>query len=186
MKLSDTPLRLVPNPFAAPLNAKGRAVALVEIDPEQSPTARYIGAKTKIAGVVARKGNPFGDKAKVEVTYDLAPRSYTDTGYHRAKVASHEVFEANAALDAKLVSAARKALNAFPGERSTALAAWRKQGLASVADAINPPAPVEAKAEVHVEGGTPGILPPPSDELRVRDPHNPSSSPSTDTAGDSQ
>ena len=176
MKLSDTPLRLVPNPFAAPLHAQGRAVALVEVDPEQSPGARYIGAKAKIAGVVARKGNPFGDKAKIEVTYDLAPRSYTDTGYHRAKIASGEVFEANATLDAKLVAAGRKALNDFPGDRDKALTAWRKQGLSSIADEINPPVPAEVKGEV-VERGTPGILPSPSDEERIA-PSTP-----TDSAG---
>ena len=161
MKLSDNPIRLVPNPFAAPLNAQGRAVALVEIDPEHPHGARYIGAKTTITKA-ARKGDVFGDKTKVQVVYDLTPRGYADTAYHRAKLKSGEVFAEDGAF-AKLVAAAHAALAVFVGDRTKALAAWRDQGLAAIADMVDPPIP-DKKA---LPGGDfPNKLPPGDDTLK--------------------
>jgi len=161
MKLSDNPIRLVPNPFAAPLNAQGRAVALVEIDPEHPHGARYIGAKTTVTKVV-RKGDIFGDKAKVQVVYDLTPRGYADTAYHRAKLKSGEVFAEDGAV-AKLGAAAHAALAVFVGDRTKALAAWRDQGLAAIADMVDPPIP-DKKA---LPGGDfPNKLPPGDDTLK--------------------
>jgi len=161
MKLSDNPIRLVPNPFAAPLNAQGRAVALVEIDPEHPHGARYIGAKTTITKA-ARKGDVFGDKTKVQVVYDLTPRGYADTAYHRAKLKSGEVFAEDGAF-AKLGAAAHAALAVFVGDRTKALAAWRDQGLAAIADMVDPPIP-DKKA---LPGGDfPNKLPPGDDTLK--------------------
>ena len=170
MKLSDTPLRLVPNPFCAPLTAQGRAVALVEIDPEHPHGARHIGAKTTVTKVV-RKGDVFGDKAKVQVVYDLTPRAYTDTAYHRAKLLSGEVFAEDGAFT-KLVAAAHAALAIFVGDRTKALAAWREQGLTAIADMVDPPIPDKPATPVVVSagelapGGVSGALPPGSDELK--------------------
>ena len=170
MKLSDNPIRLVPNPFAAPLNAQGRAVTLVEIDPEHPHGARYIGAKTTVTKV-ARKGDVFGDKAKVQVVYDLTPRAYTDTAYHRAKLLSGEVFAEDGAFT-KLVAAAHAALAVFVGDRTKALAAWREQGLTAIANMVDPPIPdkpatpaVESGGEL-APGGASDALPPGDDTLK--------------------
>ena len=152
MKLSTRKLLLIPNPFAAPLGADGRAMALCPTDPGEGP-AGYVGARTKAATVKrskdeeARLRSPFGPRDKVSVTYDLKPRAYPDTSFYRTKVVSGEVFAVEPNADAesraleRLVAAAHGALAEFVasgGDRDRALAAWRAQGLMAITIAIDP------------------------------------------------
>lgn len=143
MLLSNTPLRVIANPFAAPLAADGRACALVQTDPEHPSAEQYVGAQVAVGVKRARRGNPYGDKAFARVAkYDLEPRPLDDTPYHRAKIRSGEVFAADdstarrcgvsaAALSAAALSAvtaaAAKAAAALPDVDVTK--AWQEQGL---------------------------------------------------------
>ena len=149
MKLSTRKLLLIPNPFAAPLGADGRAMALCPTDPGEGP-AGYVGARTKAATVKrskdeeARLRSPFGPRDKVSVTYDLKPRAYPDTSFYRTKVVSGEVFEVEAvdSISSALLAVAQTSLAAFVaegGDRAAALASWRTQGLGAVANVINLP-----------------------------------------------
>lgn len=128
MLLSSTPLRVIINPFSAPLSADGSACALVRTDIEHPNAIEYIGATLEV-GKKARPKHPYGDKAVVRVRkYDLEPVDLDDTAYHRSKVKSGEAFasdDSTAArcgqkartpeeLRAALVGAACKAAAALP------------------------------------------------------------------------
>lgn len=172
MRLSSKQLLLVVNPFAAPLGADGCAMALCPADPAEPSGSPYVGARTIAASLKrskaeeARMRSPFGPRDKVSAMYDLKPRAFADTSYYRAKVKSGEVFligepgavsvtGAISEVLAALRSAARLQLAAFVstgGDRAKALASWRAQGLAKIADMI--------------EQRTSSKLPPGSDELR--------------------
>jgi hypothetical protein len=144
MRLSSKTLLIVANPFAAPLSAEGRATALCPADPAEGG-GRYVGARTKAATVKQPPGmrSPFGPRDKVSVMYDLRPVTAGDTSYYRAALKSGDAMPAEGAAE-RLESLARASLAAFVaggGDRAQALAEWRKQGLAAVADAIDPPQP---------------------------------------------
>jgi hypothetical protein len=101
MLLSTTPLRVIPNPFAASLAADGRACALVRTDPEHPNAIEYIGAQLEF-GTKPRRGNPYGDKVVVRVKrYDLESVELEDTEYHRAKLRSAELIAAEPATAAR-------------------------------------------------------------------------------------
>lgn len=133
MKLSENILSIVVNPFAAPLDSKGRACALVECDPESPSAMRYIGAKTK-ATKVPRPGNPMGDGAKVEVEYTGRAVKVADTDYYRRKLVSGEVV--HQADAGKLAGEAQRVFNASGLSVDVVRAAWKAQGLATFADAL--------------------------------------------------
>lgn len=143
MRLSNQVLLIMANPFAAPLSAEGRATALCPLDPSEGGGARYVGAVSKAATVAqpASMRSLFGPRDKVSITYDLRPVRVSDTSYYRNALRSGDVLAAEGAA-VKLEGAARASLAAFEaqdGDRSKALAAWRGQGLASIADVIDPP-----------------------------------------------
>ena len=168
MRLSDKTLLIVANPFAAPLSAEGRCTALCPADPAEGG-GRYVGASTRATVRKQAPGlrSPFGTRDKVSVMYALAPVKVADTSYYRAALKSGDVISvaevsvmpmgrskvevkaegiAGAAqrMAAALGEAACASLAAFVdsgGDRAQALAEWRKQGLASIADAIDPPQP---------------------------------------------
>ena len=144
MRLSTNTLLIVANPFAAPLSAEGRATALCPADPAEGG-GRYVGASTRATVRKQPPGmrSPFGTRDKVSVVYALAPVRAADTSHHRGLLKSGDALPADGAA-ARLESLARASLAAFVadgGDRSKALAEWRKQGLASIADAIDPPQP---------------------------------------------
>ena len=185
MRLSQNTLLIVANPFAAPLSAEGRCTALCPADPAEGG-GRYVGASTRatVRKQPAGMRSPFGTRDKVSVMYALAPVKVADTSYYRAALKSGDVISvaevsvmpvgrskievraegiAGAAqrVAAALGEAACASLAAFVadgGDRSKALAEWRKQGLASIADAIDPPQPDKAP---------PGALPPGDDTLKT-------------------
>ena len=169
MRLSTNTLLIVANPFAAPLSVEGRCTALCPADPAEGG-GRYVGARTvaKTKAQPAGMRSPFGPRDKVSVMYALAPVKVADTSYYRAALKSGDVLsfaevsavvqrpggpivvladgseDASPRLRAKFDSLARASLAAFVadgGDRAQALAEWRKQGLAAVADAIDPPQP---------------------------------------------
>lgn len=147
MRLSKNQLSIVVNPFAAPLSVEGRCMALCAADPAEGG-ARYVGARTVAKPDPARRsmlavgGKTLG-RDKVSVSYSLAPVTVADTSYYRNAIKAGDVFTADGAA-ARLHAAARASLAIFEadgGDRAQALASWRAQGLASVADAIDPPNP---------------------------------------------
>ena len=144
MRLSQNTLLIVANPFAAPLSEKGACTALCPADPAEGG-GRYVGARTVAVERKQPAGmrSPFGPRDKVFVMYDLRPVRAADTSYYRAAIKSGDVLVAEGAA-ARLESLARASLAAFVadgGDKTKALAAWRAQGLASIADAIDPPQP---------------------------------------------
>lgn len=144
MRLSQNTLLIVANPFAAPLSAEGRCTTLCPADPAEGG-GRYIGARTVAVERKQSAGmrSPFGPRDKVSVVYNLAPVKVADTSYYRAAVKAGDVLPAEGAA-ARLESLARASLAAFVadgGDKAKALAEWRKQGLAAVADAVDPPTP---------------------------------------------
>lgn len=144
MRLSGNTLLIVANPFAAPLSAEGRCTALCPADPAEGG-GRYVGARTVAVERKQPAGmrSPFGPRDKVFVMYDLRPVRAADTSYYRAAIKSGDVLVAEGAA-ARLESLARASLAAFEasgGDKGKALAEWRKQGLASIADAVDPPTP---------------------------------------------
>ena len=144
MRLSTSTLFIVANPFAAPLSVEGRATALCPTDPAEGG-GRYVGARTVAKTVAQPRGmrSPFGPRDKVSVVYDLRPVRAADTSYYRGVLRAVDALPAESA-PARLESLARASLAAFVaggGDRAQALAEWRKQGLASIADAIDPPQP---------------------------------------------
>lgn len=149
MRLSQNTLLIVANPFAAPLSAEGRATALCPADPAEGG-GRYVGARTVAVERKQPAGmrSPFGPRDKVSVVYNLAPVKVADTSYYRAAVKARDVFMGIEFEPSTVVSIlaerARASLAAFEasgGDKAKALAEWRKQGLAAVADAIDPPTP---------------------------------------------
>ena len=154
MRLSTSTLLIVANPFAAPLSAEGRCTALCPADPAEGG-GRYVGARTVAKTVAQPRGmrSPFGPRDKVSVVYDLRPVRAADTSYYRAAIKAGDVIDAADQLLGSvgwpksimtLHAAARASLAAFVaagGDKAKALAAWRAQGLASIADAIDPPQP---------------------------------------------
>lgn len=145
MRLSQKKLVIVANPFAAPLSAEGACMALAAADPAEGG-ARYIGARTTAKpdperrSLLAANGKALG-RDKVSVVYDLRPVSVADTSYHRNLIKAGDVLVSPA--EEKLLAAARASLAAFEldgGDRAQALAAWRRQGLSSIADILDPPA----------------------------------------------
>lgn len=145
MRLSQKKLVIVANPFAAPLSAEGACMALAAADPAEGG-ARYIGARTTAKPDLERRsllslnGKALG-RDKVSVVYDLRPVTVADTSYHRNLIKAGDVLVSPA--EKKLLAAARASLAAFAadgGDRALALAAWRRQGLSSIADVLDPPA----------------------------------------------
>ena len=165
MRLSKNQLSIVVNPFAAPLSAEGRCMALCAADPAEGG-ARYIGARTVAKSDPARRsmlavgGKTLG-RDKVSVSYSLAPVTVADTSYYRNALRAGDVFIAEGAA-ARLQGAACASLAAFEadgGDRAQALASWRAQGLAAIADAIDPPQPDAAKiAKILVSDGQKGAV----------------------------
>ena len=166
MRLSKNQLSIVVNPFAAPLSEKGACMALCAADPAEGG-ARYIGARTVAKSDPSRRsmlavgGKTLG-RDKVSVTYDLRPVTVADTSYYRNAIKAGDLLclggsaplgdarvtnvgpESHRLALAALHGAARASLAAFEadgGDRAQALASWRAQGLAAVADAIDPPQP---------------------------------------------
>ncbi len=152
MRLSTKQLLVMVNPFAAALGAKGQAQALCAVDPTEPMGVQYIGARTKAEPVklspeqARRRRGLFGPRDKVSVSYSLKAVPVADTSYYRQKIAAGDLFEgAGEASFALVVAAAHAALAQHVsegGSREEALAAWRAQGLAVVADAIAPPVAV--------------------------------------------
>jgi hypothetical protein len=77
-----------------------------------------------------------------------------DTSYYRAAVKARDVFMGIEFEPSTVVSIlaerARASLAAFVadgGDKAKALAEWRKQGLAAVADAVDPPQPDKPVSE---------------------------------------
>jgi hypothetical protein len=145
MRLSTKQLLIAVNPFAAPLAVDGRAMALCAVDPAAPMGGQYIGANTRAKADPSRRSMlAVGGKAlgrdKISVDYNLAPVRVPDTSYYRQALRAGDVFEVPG-HEAKLLGAALAALAqhvAEGGDREKALAAWRAQGLAAVADAISP------------------------------------------------
>lgn len=159
MRLSQNTLLIVANPFAAPLSEKGACTALCPADPAEGG-GRYVGARTVAVERKQPAGmrSPFGPRDKVSVVYDLRPVRAADTSYYRGVLRAGDALETDSPLVfppegtektlaramSKIVSLARASLAAFEasgGDKAKALAEWRKQGLAAVADAIDPPTP---------------------------------------------
>jgi hypothetical protein len=153
MRLSKNTLRLVVNPFCAPLDAEGRACALVPTDPSEPSGAKFVGARLVIdakADVVKRPGNVFGDRVKPRVEYDLRAKDYPDTSYYREKLKSGEVFAAEGAID-KLAAAAIGIFESGVDPRNVC-PAWEKQGLKSIVERLSPP---EAPTQNSTAGDAP-------------------------------
>lgn len=89
-------LRVVANPFAAPLDDRGRPCAAVRYDPTRSPHISYIGAQ-RVAQVVEKRpaGGARSDRVLVTWLFDVAPVSIEDTQYHRERIAAGELFPAD-------------------------------------------------------------------------------------------
>ena len=147
MRLSKNQLSIVVNPFAAPLSVEGRCMALCAADPAEGG-ARYIGARTSAKSDPSRRsmlamgGKTLG-RDKVSVIYDLRPVTVADTSYYRNAIKAGDLLVADG-VAARLHAAARTSLATFEadgGDRAAAFASWRAQGLAAVADAIDPPQP---------------------------------------------
>lgn len=90
-------LRVVANPFAAPLDHLGRPCAAVRYDPTKSPHVSYIGAQ-RVAKVVEKRpaGGARSDREAVTWLFDVAPVSIEDTAYHRERIAAGELLPADA------------------------------------------------------------------------------------------
>ncbi len=146
MRLSTNTLLIVANPFAAPLSAEGRATALCPADPAEGG-GRYVGARTTATVRKQPRGmrSPFGTRDKVMVYYDLRPIQVADTSYYRNAVKAGDVlvhandnYNRAAAIisDPKVIATLRGLANtrlaefvSGGGDRTQALAEWRKQGL---------------------------------------------------------
>lgn len=160
MRLSGNTLLIVANPFAAPLSAEGRCTALCPADPAEGG-GRYVGARTVAVERKQSAGmrSPFGPRDKVSVVYSLDLVKVADTSYYRNAIKSGDVIDVadwllgTVGFPKSLVtlhSLARTRLAAFVadgGDKAQALAEWRKQGLATVADAIDPPTPDKPVSE---------------------------------------
>lgn len=94
MLLSKRFLRVMPNPFAAPLDHEGRPCAAVQYDPQHSHFVRHIGAQRVETITEKRKGRP--DKIVVTWTFDVSPVDIEDTQFHRDRIASGELLAADA------------------------------------------------------------------------------------------
>lgn len=90
-------LRVVANPFAAPLDHLGRPCAAVRYDPTRSPHVAYIGAQ-RVAAVAEKRpaGGARSDRVAVTWLFDVAPVSIEDTAYHRERIAAGELLPADA------------------------------------------------------------------------------------------
>lgn len=172
MRLSKNQLSIVVNPFAAPLSAEGRCMALCAADPAEGG-ARYIGARTVAKPDPSRRsmlavgGKTLG-RDKVSVSYDLRPVTVADTSYYRNAIKAGDLLEhandnynraAAIITDPKVIvmlrDLARARLAEFEaagGDPAQARAEWRAQGLASVADAIDPPTVAEVVRAVTAQG----------------------------------
>lgn len=137
MRLSKQVLKVVINPFSAPLAPDGRACALVPTDPDEPSGARFVGARLVPGEVTRRPGSVFGDGAKPRVAFDLSAKSFADTPYYREKLKSGEVFEADGALD-RLVGSARTALTEAEITIDQVEKVWRDQGLGPIVDVLAP------------------------------------------------
>lgn len=137
MRLSNKTLKVVINPFSAPLNPDGRACALVPTDPNDPSGAKFVGARLVPGEVTKRPGNIFGDGAKPRVAFDLSAKSFADTPYYREKLKSGELFAQDGAID-RLVGAASVALSEAGFSVEQVEKVWRDQGLGSIVDVFAP------------------------------------------------
>jgi hypothetical protein len=87
MILSRKHLRVVPNPFAAPLDHDGRPCAVVQYDPEHAARYTLIGVERR-ERVLEKRAPGSAQQTRVDVTwaYSLEPVTIEDTGYHRALI----------------------------------------------------------------------------------------------------
>lgn len=135
--LSSATLRVIINPFAAPLDENGRPCAIVNYDPEHTGkpgSVRRIGCtiERKLDDVRERgkwKGQKPGTSAPAQykrfntkVLYDLSPQPIVDSLYHRKLVQDGALLAADDPT-AKLCDVEARA----PGEGLAASAAERLQ-----------------------------------------------------------
>jgi hypothetical protein len=128
MLVSKKFLRVVPNPFAAPLDHEGRPCGAVQYDPEHSRFVRYIGATRADEVLEKRPANDLrGHRVDVRWVFDLAPVDIEDTNYHRGMIASGELFAADESTakrgGLKVLAPFADALRVA---RSKAIDAWTK------------------------------------------------------------
>lgn len=97
MLLSNTPLVVFANPFAAPLDSRGRPAAFVQYDPAYTGgSVRYVGAS--LDAKVTRKEDSFSARqSRIDktVVYDMAAQPIVDTMYHRRLIQSGDLIAGN-------------------------------------------------------------------------------------------
>lgn len=95
---SDPVLRVIANPFCAPLDHKGMPCGLLQFDPVHAKgLPRYVGAR--IDRELLAKRPAFGPQKslyRTTVKYDLTPQQIVDTAYHRDAVRMGQLFAADA------------------------------------------------------------------------------------------
>ena len=170
MLLSKKILMVLPNPFAAPLDADGFPCAFFMHDPEHRVAAKYIGATVERKVSDPRPDKFGGRQARyaVAVKYTFEPAKAVDTQYHRRALVSGDLLCADAAT-AKIVglkkfvqpTEALKALAADAAETwvrehdgdAPPIAEWPERGvpkdvLPSASEALP-----EASANTSADGG---------------------------------
>ncbi|MEJ7728214.1 MAG: hypothetical protein WKG00_03280 [Polyangiaceae bacterium] len=136
--LSKKPLKVVANPFAAPLDRHGRPAAAVQYDPEHigpgqviyigaARTQELIRARPEIGATWKPTGNQ-GAKYDVRFMFDLEPLEVVDSQYHRDRILGGELLAADPA------TAKRVGLKAFEEPsvlleeaKTAAVEAWKAQ-----------------------------------------------------------
>ena len=96
--ISDRILRVVANPFCAPLDQKGRPCGFAQDDPEHyKGMPRYVGAKL-VRTLVAKRPAWGGQQSRFDtaVEYDLRPKDLLDTHYHRGLIRRGALIAADA------------------------------------------------------------------------------------------
>jgi len=129
MLVSKKFLRVVPNPFAAPLDHNGHPCGAVQYDPEHSPFVRYIGATRDDKVTEKRQANDIrGHRVEVRWVFDLSPVDIEDTNYHRGMIATGELLavEESTAKRGGLKVLAPYA-DALRVARSKVIDAWAKE-----------------------------------------------------------
>ncbi|MGN6103713.1 MAG: hypothetical protein ACTHU0_01285 [Kofleriaceae bacterium] len=90
-------LRVVPNPFAAPLDQHGRPCGFVRHDPDHPAAQEYIGARMvrEVIGNRRPPNHPQATRLDSRLHYDLTPRPIVDTSYHRKRVRDGDLLPAD-------------------------------------------------------------------------------------------
>jgi hypothetical protein len=152
MLLSKKILMVLPNPFAAPLDANGFPCGFIMHDPEHPVAAKHIGAKVtyKPLDPKARIDPRGGQQQRLEatVTYSFEPCKIVDTAYHRRLLKADDILPADAATAKaagfkaadfvapeirlrKLATAAIETWTREHDEEEPPVAEWSKRGVSA-------------------------------------------------------